>query len=155
MDDHWSLPSTSAAHADPERDAIDDETRERHQFHDLLVLRLLVGIPAALVLVFGVVVGSGARAHAEDKELLTNWWAHHAEYDCCAATAADDEVKCRPGIEALHELRSRLLEREQGPRAWLAARVADALGLVDVDVSDAPTSVAAVDQILATCPSAR
>jgi len=156
MDDQWSLPSTSAGHADPERDAVvDEETRRRHQFHDLLALRLLVGIPAMLVLVFSVVVGSGARAHAEDKELLTSWWAHHAAYDCCGATAAGDVGKCRPGVAALHELRSRLIEREHGPRAWLAARVADSLGLADVDVSDAPTNVAAVDRILDLCPSAR
>jgi predicted O-linked N-acetylglucosamine transferase (SPINDLY family) len=39
--------------------------------------------------------------------------------------------------------------------ARLAARVADSLGLADVDVSDAPTNVAAVDRILDLCPSAR
>ena len=149
-DDDWTLPATSAGDADPARGAVfDDDERDRQSFHDLLLLRLLVGIPAVLVLVFGVVVGAGAHAHAVDQSLFNTWWAYHHEYDCCVAS----EDACNDGVVALVELRQRLQERDGSPRAWMAKQIASGLGVSDVDVSEAPADVKEVDSIFASCPA--
>lgn len=149
--DPWRIPSTSAGSGD--RGGVVDEeaarAAEAARERNFLLSRLLIGIAALLSLAFAVVVGSGAYAHSIDRDLFNTWWAHHAEYDCCTAS----EAKCQPGVDALVELRGRLRAREGGARDVVTGAVARAVGLADLDVSDAPADAAAVDRIFATCPA--
>lgn len=149
--DPWSIPTTSAGHGDRDVGVADEQERKKNeaQARNLLLIRLLVGFAGFLSLAFALVVGGGAWAHSVDRELFTTWWSHHAEYDCCYAT----EGKCADGVAALVELRERLHERDGSAREVVAAAVAHAVGLVDLDVSSAPADAAAIDQIFATCPA--
>jgi hypothetical protein len=151
MPDPWGAPVTSTGGAS--RDVVDDdasaEALEARAGRNLLLSRLLIGMAALLSLGFALVVGGGARAHAIDRDLFVSWWSHHAEYDCCYGH--DD--RCDDGVAALVEVRQRLRERDGGLRERVADAVAHAVGLADLDVSEAPADVAAVDAIFAACPA--
>ena len=148
--DPWSVPSTSAGHAGRDAsDVVAAEDAEAAVARNLLLFRLMVGFASFLCVAFVAVVGGGAYAHGVDRDLFTVWWSHHAEYDCCYAS----EAKCEPGVEALVELRARLKDREGGVRDAVSRAVGSAVGLADLDVSDAPVNVAGVDRIFASCPA--
>ena len=151
--DPWRIPSTSAGDGDRAGVVADEDARVKKAAHErnYLLSRLLIGFAAFFAFAFAIVVGSGAVAHSIDRDLFNSWWSHHAEYDCCYAS----EAKCKVGVDALVELRDRLHERDGGVREVVSTAAARAVGLNDLDVSEAPADVAAVDRIFATCPALR
>ena len=144
--DPKALPSTSAGAVLHD---LDDDGRALRVQRNAALFQLLVGSALVVLVAFALLVAAGSRAHRIDARLKQSWWHHHAEYDCCSVT----NDKCGPGVEALHELRERLAEREHGPRAVVAGLVAAGLGLGDIDVTDAPADAADVDAWFAKCPA--
>ncbi|MDP2345961.1 MAG: hypothetical protein Q8O67_33785 [Deltaproteobacteria bacterium] len=152
MRDPWAAPSTSpSSSAGAEVHDLEDDRGPRRAARNLLLLRLLLGSAALLSLSFAILVGSGAREHGIDRELYANWWSHHAEYDCCSTTSA----RCGPGVDALLELRERLIDRAGAPRERLATVVASGLGLADLDISHGPATAGEVHAFFVECPALR